>query len=679
MMHLDTSLEQIKGVGTKTAEAFARAGLYTVRDAINFFPYRYEDYSHIQKTLHIKPGKVTLVGKIEHLSTRRVRRGLHITEATIVDDTGKIPAVWFNQPYRADQLRLDTNQQWFISGEYGLQGHKYQLLNPSVEKYSQSTINAARIVPIYRSIAGLKSHIMRRLMFELKPFMSTAEEIIPSELLTSSVKTAHADALLALHFPDDENDISTAQKHIGLEELFCLMLASQLNKDSNTQLVARPIKFDVHHAQQFVARLPFTLTNAQRIVIWQIIKDFQMKHPMNRLLQGDVGSGKTVVAAMTASIAAQAGYQTAVMAPTEILARQHAATVEALVKPFGLRVGLLTSSVKGSARKLLYEAIKSGEIDIIIGTHALIQDTVVFHKLGFVVIDEQHRFGVQQRQKLLQKATYMPHVLLMTATPIPRSLALTLYGELDISILNEKPKNRRPIRTKLVSPNSRNEMYEAVEKELSHGRQAYVVCARIDEDHESEKRSVEAEYKKLRQTVFSHRRIALLHGQLKADEKQKIMERFLDHKIDILIATTVIEVGVDVPNATIMIIENADQFGLAQVHQLRGRVGRGEHQSYCYLVSSTSLKPTRRMRELEKSNDGFYLAEMDLELRGPGEVYGKAQHGELKLEFANIRDTQALSHAQKLATEFIQKKYNLLQYPETKKMVEQYQRMTTLN
>jgi len=335
--------------------------------------------------------------------------------------------------------------------------------------------------------------------------------------------------------------------------------------------------------------------------------------------------------------------------------------------------------VKGSARKTLYEQIINGTVDVVVGTHALIQETVTFHKLGFVVIDEQHRFGVAQRQALLAKSYHMPHLLAMTATPIPRSLALTVYGELDVSILNELPKGRKPIATKIWSPNSQAQLYENVDKELAAGRQAYVICSLIDDNPDNEIKSVQTEYKKLQNSVFKHRRIGLLHGKMKSDEKDAVMMQFSNGELDILVSTTVVEVGVDVPNATVMIIENADRFGLSQLHQLRGRVGRSSHQSYCYLVMSDSSKPSQRLREVEKSNDGFYLAEVDLKLRGPGEIYGRSQHGALNLQIATLADTKLIARAQKQAQWFAKSGLNLLEYKELAQQVQQYQRLTTLN
>lgn len=677
-MKLDTPLANIKGVGEKTAASLSKAGLYTVQDLIQFFPRGYDDYSQISQIGTIKPGKVSLKVNIEHLGTRRVRRGMHITEATLSDDTGKVAAVWFNQPYRADQLRKEKGQ-WLISGDFGLQGRKYQLTNPSVEKFDSQHVNTGRIVPIYRSVAGLKSHVVRKTLNELRPAIVMLDEILPTDIVLQQKLISRADAMTYLHFPENDEQIEQARKRLGFEELFSLVLAGQLNKAENTKLTGWKIPFDQDHAKQFVSNLPFKLTDAQRGAIWQIAKDFGRVHPMNRLLQGDVGSGKTVVAGMTASLAAQQGFQTALMAPTEILATQHAETLTGLLSPFKMAVGLLVGATKPAAKKRLYERISSGEVQIVVGTHALIQDKVKFHKLGFVVIDEQHRFGVAQRQKLLEKSSHLPHLLSMTATPIPRSLALTVYGELDVSILNEMPSGRQPIETSIVSPNSRTSMYQKVEEEIKSGRQVYVVCPLIDDNPDSEKRSVEAEYKKLQKTIFKKHKIGLLHGQLSSSEKQLMMEKFAKGKIDILVSTTVIEVGVDVPNATVMIIENADQFGLAQAHQLRGRVGRGAHQSYCYLVSSDSLKPTRRLRELERSNDGFYLAEVDLKIRGPGEIYGRAQHGQLNLQMASLADTKSIATAQKAAAHFMQSGKDLLQYQQLYEQVSKYQRITTLN
>lgn len=676
-MILETALLKVKGVGAKTAEQFELAGLRTVGDLINFLPRKHEDFSEAVSISEIHPGKLTIKARCEKVSTRPVRRGLRITTATLVDDTGKLQAVWFNQPYRETQLK--TGDEFFFSGDFEFNYNKYQLTNPSAEKVSDMPVQTDRLLPVYRAIKGLKSQLVRKIMAELRPLMTMLPETLPATLVKDEKLLSRSDALLAMHFPKTSEDVAAARERLAYEELFQLLLASQLNKQANAKLAGWHIPFNKTVVQQFVRELPFALTNAQRLAAWDIVQDFERQTPMNRLLQGDVGSGKTVVAGLAARQAAHEGFQTAFMAPTEILANQHAETLANLLQPFGVIVGLLTGSVKGEARKTLYQQIARGEVDVVVGTHALIQEAVTFHKLGFVVIDEQHRFGVKQRQELLKKSEHMPHLLAMTATPIPRSLALTVYGELDVSILGELPKGRQPIHTKIWSPNSRAQLYEKIDTEIAAGRQAYVICSLIDENPENEVKSVQTEYIQLQNSVFKHRRIGLLHGKLKPEEKDDVMRRFASGELDILVSTTVVEVGVDIPNATVMMIENADRFGLSQLHQLRGRVGRGQHQSYCYLIMSDSSKPSQRLREIEKSTDGFHLAEVDLQLRGPGEIYGRSQHGALNLQIATLGDTKLIARASTAAKKFVVTHGDLLQYKELAAQVEYYQRLTTLN
>ncbi len=676
-MNLELRLENVKGVGIKTSEQFALAGIETVGDLIDFLPRSYEDFSHVSKILGVKPGKVTIKAKCEKITTRPVRRGLRITTATLIDSSGKLQAVWFNQPYRETQLK--SGEEFYFSGVFEFNYNRYQLTNPSAEKVSDMPVQTDRILPIYRSIKGLKSNLVRKILSELKPLITMLPETIPEEVIKSEKLMSRSQAVLTMHFPKKINDTEAARERLAFEELFQLLLASQLNRQENAKLTGWHIPFELSVVANFVKQLPFKLTAAQRTAAWEIIQDLEKKTPMNRLLQGDVGSGKTVVAGLVACQTAHFGYQTAFMAPTEILANQHAETLNKLLKPLGVSVGLLTGRVKGSPRKTLSEQISSGKIDVIVGTHALIQESVKFHKLGFVVIDEQHRFGVEQRQQLLEKSKNMPHLLAMTATPIPRSLALTVYGELDISIINELPVGRKPIITKTWSPNSRAQLYSAVDAEISNGRQVYVVCSLIEDNPNNEIKSVMQEYKKLQNSIFKHRRIGLLHGKLKPNEKDAVMREFSDKKLDLLVSTTVVEVGVDVPNATVIIIENADRFGLSQLHQLRGRVGRSGHQSHCFLITSTSAKPTERLREIEKSNDGFYLAEVDLRLRGSGEIYGRSQHGALNLQIATLADAKLISRAQKQAKSFVSSNKNLLQYKQLAAQVKYYQRLTTLN
>jgi len=676
-MNISAPLEQVKGVGEKTGEQFRLAGLHSVYDLINFLPRAYEDFSEVTAIADVHPGKMTIKARCEKIATRPVRRGLRITTATLADDTGKLQATWFNQPYRETQLK--TGEEFFFSGDFEFNYNKYQLSNPSAEKVSDMPVQTDRILPTYRAIHGLKTPLVRKILNELRPLMTMLPETLPLDIVKSENLVRRGEALLKMHFPETIEDISKAKERIAFEELFALLLASQMNRVENAKLKGWRIPFEQAIVKSFVTNLPFELTGAQRIAAWDILQDFEKEVPMNRLLQGDVGSGKTVVAGLAARQAAHEGFQTAVMAPTEILATQHAATLDRLLSPFGVTVGLLTGSVKGKARQTLYAAISAGDVDVVVGTHAIIQEGVQFKRLGFVVIDEQHRFGVKQRQELLKKSEYMPHLLAMTATPIPRSLALTVYGELDVSVLNERPKDRKDIATKIWSPNSRPQLYKLIDEQLAQGRQAYVICSLIDGNPDNELKSVQTEFKRLDQAIFKHRTIGLLHGKMKSAEKEEVMRQFSVGEIDVLVSTTVVEVGVDVPNATVILIEDADRFGLAQLHQLRGRVGRSSYQSYCYLMVSSSKSPSQRLKEVEKSNDGFYLAEVDLRLRGPGEIYGRAQHGELNLQVATLSDTKMIARAQKAAKAFVAQGVNLIQYKQLHRDVEHYQRLTTLN
>ena len=680
-MKLTTPLEKIKGVGPKTAQALAAAGLKTISDALDFLPRAYDDYSTAVNIADLQPGKVTVKARCESVSTRIVRRGLRITTAVLADKSGKVKAVWFNQPYRETQLKYDA--EFIFSGQFGMQYNRYQINNPSVELAKEvakaSIENASGIQPVYKSIKNIRPKTVQDLMKNIRPIMDFLPETLPENIIQRQKLVSRSEAVKFLHAPKTHEEISRGRERLAFEELFEMILAAQFNKQEQTRLTGWKIPFNKSVVKNFVDQLPFSLTNAQRRAAWQILQDLESDHPMNRLLQGDVGSGKTVVAGLVAVEAAKAGFQTAIMAPTEILAQQHAKTLDELLSPFGVSVALLTGHVKGVARSQLLDNLASGNIDVVVGTHALIQEKVAYHKLGFAVIDEQHRFGVKQRQALLEKSDFMPHLLSMTATPIPRSLALTLYGELDISILDELPSGRQPIQTKIWSPASAPKLYESIENELAKGRQAYVICPLIDDNPDNDKKSVEAEYNKLSKTVFSHRRVGLLHGKLPAEEKAEVMQKFADGELDMLVSTTVVEVGVNVPNATVMLIENADNFGLSQLHQLRGRVGRGKHQGFCHLMMSGHDKPSQRLREIERSQDGFYLAEVDLKLRGPGEIYGRMQHGDLNLKIASLADMALIARAQVEAERFVKEGQDLLQYNHLAHAVSRYQRLTVLN
>ena len=678
-MTWDSPVTVVKGVGDGVAEKLAMLGVRTVGDLIDYYPRRYNDFSHVSSARAIKPGPVTIEAVIKQVKGRYVRRGMHITEAVASDATDSVRLIWFNQPYREGAIK--PGQSYFISGVYELSRTRFSIMNPSMELVSEFPVNTARIVPIYREMKGINSNQIRRFMRETVPFMRQLPETLPAWLIKEEQFISRAEALEAMHFPKDGDALETAKKRLAFEEVFELSLASLLNKYELLQDTSLAIPFKEKLAKQFVRHLPFELTDAQRKVVWQIYQDMQKTQPMNRLVEGDVGSGKTVVATMAALMAIAEGYQVAFMAPTELLARQHADTVFGLLEPLGMhdKVALLVGGMNTAQKQTAYVHIAKGKAQFIIGTHALIQEKVDMHKLGLVVIDEQHRFGVDQRRKLMAKAGHMPHLLSLTATPIPRSLALTLYGELDVSILDSKPPGRKPVATEICSPNSRAQLYAKIAQELDAGRQMFVVCPLITESSASKANSVEKVHEQLSRHDFKHRTVGLLHGKMKSAEKQDIMDRFVKHELDILVSTTVIEVGVDVPNASVMLIEAADRFGLAQIHQLRGRVGRGGPHGYCYLMMSDSSAPPKRLKALERSNDGFKLAELDLSLRGPGAIYGTMQHGQLDLRIAKLTDIKLIARARAVAQDYIGRQEDLLQYPQLYEHVARLRAVTNLN
>ncbi len=678
-MRLDSPLTDIKGIGEQLGKKFAVLGIKTAGDFITYYPRKYDDYSDIQTIKQIKPGMVTIRATIKQTVGRYASRGLHITEAVASDDTGSVRLIWFNQPYRSAAIK--ANQEYYISGEFALRRQRLSIQNPSAELVSSFPLNTARIVPIYRETKGLKSGQIRKALGRLVPIIKQLPETLPEWIINAERLLSRSEATLQMHFPDSPQELTAAKKRLGFEEVFQLTLAALLNKYQLLAEQAPVVTFTEQLARDFVAHLPFTLTDAQRRVIWQIYKDIQKPQPMNRLIEGDVGSGKTVVAAMAALMVLNQNQQVAFMAPTELLARQHADTLFNLYKPLGMseHVGLLVGGLKPTAKAEAHQRLANGDIKLMVGTHALIQEKANMHDLALVIVDEQHRFGVEQRKKLQAKAGHMPHLLSMTATPIPRSLALTLYGELDISVLDAKPANRKPVQSKLVPLAGRLKIYQAVDEQLGLGHQAFVVCPLITDSEYVASKSAEQVYEELKTGIFKHRKLALLHSKLKPAEKDDIMQAFIRHEYDLLVATTVIEVGVDVPNASVMVIENSDRFGLAQLHQLRGRVGRSGQQGYCYLVLSDNQAPKARMRALETSSDGFKLAEYDLQLRGPGAIYGTMQHGQLDLRVAKLTDTRLIAAARTRAQEFIDKQEDLLQYKELYEHVRNNRTVTNLN
>jgi len=678
-VNLDSPITELKGVGDELSKKLGGVGIKTTGDLIEYFPRRYDDFSDVVAVRDLHPGPVTIEATIAHAEGRYVRRRMHITEAIASDPTSSVRLVWFNQPYRAGALKV--GKKYYVAGEYKLSRSRFAIMNPSVELVSDFPVNTARIIPVYREIRGLKSAQIRRLVREAASGFKDLPEHLPGWLLKEQGLVSYERAALEMHFPSGARALDMAKKRLGFEEVFRLTLAALLNKQELTLEKGLGIPFKEKRAREFVSKLSFKLTGAQRKVVWQIYQDMAKTHPMNRLVEGDVGSGKTVVAAMAALMAMEQGFQVAFMAPTEILARQHAETLYGLLNSvgYGDQVGLLIGGLKPAQKKLMHQKIADGDVRLIVGTHALISEKVDMHNLGLIIVDEQHRFGVDQRKKLQAKAGHMPHVLHMTATPIPRSLALTIYGDLDISVLDEMPPGRQPIETRIVSPNSLKPLYAKIDKEIEAGRQVFVVCPTISDTELSNGLSAEEVYKQLSQHEFIHRKVVLLHGRMKSAEKDKIMRDLLAHKYDILVSTTVIEVGVDVPNASIMLIEAPERFGLAQIHQLRGRVGRGAHQSYCYLVMSDSKAPSQRLKALENMTDGFKLAELDLELRGPGAIYGTIQHGALDLRVAKLTDTKLIAAARTAAQQFIDKKESLKKYPHLSARVTSLRAITNLN
>lgn len=678
-MELNSPVTDVKGVGDELAKKLAVLGVKTIRELIDYLPRRYEDYSEVVAIRDTKPGPVTIKAVVKQASGRYVRRGMHLTEAVASDESGSMRLIWFNQPYRANGLKKGA--EYYFSGLFELSHQHMQLTSPSAELVSDFPVNTARIVPVYRETKGITSKQIRKLVANCQKLIHTLPETLPAWLIKEQKLLSRSEAIFAMHFPEDSEQLAEAKRRLGFEEVFELSLASLLNKQELAADESLAIPFDESLAKDFVSHLPFKLTDAQRKAVWQIYLDMQAEHPMNRLVEGDVGSGKTVVATMAALMALKQGYQVALMAPTELLARQHADTILKLLQPLGMdkELTLLVGALTAAQKRKAQEAIAAGQARFIVGTNALIQEKVDMHELGLVIIDEQHRFGVEQRKELMKKAGHMPHLLSLTATPIPRSLALTLYGELDVSILHEKPAGRQPIHTEIVSPNSVEPVYDDIRKELKTGRQMFVVCPLISESDSLDAHSAEKIYEQFKKKEFKDFRIGLLHGRMKAEEKNEIMGQFVVHELDILVSTTVIEVGVDVPNASVMMIQSAERFGLAQLHQLRGRVGRGGHAAYCYLMMSGSEAPSRRLRALESSNDGFRLAELDLELRGPGAIYGQMQHGALDLRVAKLTDVMLIAAARKSAVEFLERAENLVKYKELAERVIKLRTVTNLN
>lgn len=709
-MDLSLPIEKLQNVGPRNISRLNRLGIKTVKDLLWHFPIRYDDYTETISIDNVEPGqKVNIQGEVLKISSRRIfPKKLSVTNAIVGDASGAIKVVWFNQAYIENQLTEGTLVS--LAGKIQVNKHGVYLSSPTYEKiaslsseYGLAPLNlkhTSGLVPVYPETEGITSKYLR---FLIKPLLKNIEiqDHLPENTITKYGFPQIPQALSNIHYPENLKQAESARERFAFEDLLLFQLKALLERRKVNQLKSTSIDFDQDLIKNFISGLPFELTTDQKVALWEILKDLQKKYPMNRLLEGDVGSGKTVVALAAAYQAAKAGYQTVFMVPTEVLADQHYKTISSLIKDSSVRVGLLTSSEskldnKNLDKKSLKEKISSGEADIVIGTHAVIQKDVFFNKLAFVVIDEQHRFGIHQRAALAKQVDreLVPHLLSMTATPIPRTLALTIYGDLDISLIKEKPKNRQKIITKIITPKERSANYQFVRQEVKKGRQVFVVCPRIEvsdpkkEIKTGDKQSkmnilwadvkaVQEEYKKLSEIVFPDLKVAMLHGKLKPKEKTEIMSKFKNGWYDIIVSTSVIEVGVDVPNATIMMIESAERFGLAQLHQFRGRVGRGEHQSFCLLLSSTPDKTiNQRLKALEECDDGFELAEKDMKIRGPGEFFGVKQSGMPDLGMASLANIDLIKKARSEARLLLKEDPGLKQYPLLKNRLDLFQKLT---
>ena len=668
MPALDDSIQFVKGIGPKKAKLLAKLHIRTLRDALETYPRDYEDRTVLTRIVDIgaedKYAIRAVVGTEPRVS--RIRKGLTLVKCTIFDESGSLNVTWFNNPYAASLLRV--GQEYVFYGRVQGFGRGRSLISPQAEKVAPDADHPGRIVPVYPLTAGLTQRDLERVTdAALAAVPGDWPDPLP-ELLRAKYRLPDAaDALAAIHRPQSAQDVAAARRRMVFEELFLLCCGLQQLKERRKADAG--IVFSAGGLAAYLDALPFAPTGAQRRAIEEIAADCVSGRPMNRLVQGDVGSGKTVVAAALCALAAQNGWQAAFMAPTEILAAQHAETLSPLLEKLGISCTLLTGSMTAAQKRAALAAIETGAAQVVIGTHALIQQGVTFHRLGAVVADEQHRFGVAQRAALSAKGE-TPHVLVMSATPIPRTLALILYGDLDVSVLDELPPGRQPVETYAVGQNMRRRITAFIDKQVEAGGQVYVVCPLVEEG-ELELKSAEQHAKDLQQAL-PHRRVAVLHGRMKNADKEQVMRAFAAREYDILVATTVIEVGVDVPNANLMVVEDADRFGLSQLHQLRGRVGRGARQSYCIFFGADKGEAAReRLKILCRTNDGFEVARADLAQRGPGDFFGRRQHGLPALHVADLAaDLALMQSAREEAEDILRHDPTLTGYPELQARVQ---------
>ena len=707
-MDLTTSIEEIPRVGPQYQKRLKKLGIKTVGQLLFHFPHRYEDFSNLIPIAKAEPGgPFCFQGEILDIKNiYTFRKRMVLTQATIGDETGQLKVIWFNQPYLINTFK--KGEYVCLAGKIAKKGGAKYLSSPAYEKipkdfrFNAGLTHTGRLIPVYPETEGLSSRWLR---FIVKPLLAKLKNQIPDSLPEKISKKydflPFQKAIWQIHFPDSLKLAEEARKRFAFEELFNLSLFVLREKMKLAKEKAIAIPLNLALIQELTKSLPFKLTNAQKKCAWQILKDLEKPRPMNRLLEGDVGSGKTVVAAMAALNVARSKFQVAFMAPTEILAKQHFKTINGLLEKFNLNIGLITGKEsycdnKKITRKELLRKLGEGKIDVLIGTHALIKEKIKFKNLALVIIDEQHRFGVEQRAKLCQRKDFIPHLLSMTATPIPRTLSLTIYGDLDLSIIDELPKGRKKIITKIIQPKDKKETYNFIRAEVKEGRRVFVICPRIEPAKISlennldgepsqqllswmEVKAVKDEYQKLSKEIFPDLKIGMLHGKMKTQEKERVMEEFKKGGIDILVSTSVVEVGVDIPNATVMMIEGSEKFGLAQLHQFRGRVGRSDYQSYCFLFTdSPGIVTNKRLRALMICKNGFELAEKDLTIRGPGDFSGSRQWGIPDLAMDSLKDIFLVQNSRVAAKEILTEDPELKNFPLLREKLEEFQRSVHL-
>ena len=669
----DTPVRYLKGVGPKTAERFEKLGIVTLADLLCHYPRRYIDFSRPYSIAEAPPDTECVV-KAEVFAKpagRILPGGRRMERITAGDDVSSLEITWFNNPYATQKLEL--GQEYYFEGIVTGGMLRRQMVNPQVRTAAQ--ITAAPFEAVYPQTEGLSSTVIAKCIRQLLPHAELLPDPLPEEMLKKYRLLSKADAVRAIHCPATEEEAFAARRRLIYEELLVLQLGIGRMKNRGSASTGAPMqRLD---PAPFWASLPFSPTGAQRRAVDEILTDLSGSTSMNRLLQGDVGSGKTLVAAAAIWACIRSGYQAALLAPTEILAAQHAENLNRMLAPFGMRVALLTGGMKVAARRTTLAAIRSDEADLVVGTHAILSEGVEFARLGLAVVDEQHRFGVRQRGMLAEKAAN-PHLLVMSATPIPRTLGLLIYGDLDISILDELPPGRKPVKTRCITGKKRRDLYGFLDREIGAGRQVYIVCPAIEDTPDGGLNAVKSYYEDIAKALLPDRRVGLMHGKLKPKEKAAVMDDFKAGRLDALVSTTVIEVGVDVPNATVMVIENAERYGLSALHQLRGRVGRGAAESWCFLVSdNTAESVQKRLRFLCSTSDGFAVAQFDLETRGPGDFFGSRQHGLPTLQIADLmNDTRTLHAAQAEAVALLAAD-PLLEAPEHSLLAAQVEQMFT--